>query len=103
MNEPIKLMASGSIKMNDFLIKQFNTPNITYTANTETNGSYDFTSVIPSGYQAVGVLGYNTGVPKANVRRLYIEDANPNIVLYSITSPSNLSMGLIITLLLKKI
>ena len=96
-------MASGSIKMNDFLIKQVNTSNITYTANTEVNGSYDFTSVIPSGYQAVGVLGYNTCVPKASVRRLYIEDVDPNILLYSITSPSNVSMGLIVTLLLKKI
>ena len=89
--------------MNGFLIRQYETSPITYTANNETNGSYDFSSVIPSGYKAVGVVGFNTGIAKSTIRRIYLDANMPNVLLYSIVSPNNASLGLVVTLLLQKI
>lgn len=93
-------MASGTIKKT-FRTIELATSNITYTANTEVSGTYDFTSSIPPGYEAVGVIGYNAAIARAYIRRIYIPDNDHNVVYYSITSPTSNTQPLRVVLLLQ--
>ena len=78
------------------------TPSISYSANTETNGTFDFSSQIPSGYVPVGIIGFNTNAPKTYIRRLYLRETGNVKIYYSITSSFTQSVEAEIVLLLAK-
>lgn len=79
-----------------------NTSTISYTANTEISGKFDFSSQIPSGYTPVGILGFNTNATQTVIRRLFLGDTGNVSIYYSITSPYTQSVAATIILLLAK-
>jgi hypothetical protein len=85
-----------SVIKKDFNIKSITTPAISYTANVENNGIFDISNYATNGYKIVGVLGFNTQIQNSTCRRLMVQS---DYLLYSITSPNNLNMGLQVDLL----
>jgi hypothetical protein len=94
-------MATSKINK-EFLTQIVTIPNISFTANTEVNGEFNVSSLIPSGYHPIGVIGFNISISNSTIRRVMIGSANPYIVFYSVTSPVTTTIGMLVTLLLQK-
>lgn len=95
--------AKTNRELTDYIIeKTVTTSSISFTANTEKNGTYDLTSDIPTGYKPFGVVGYNIG-GDASVRRLRVADYSGTWYLdYSVKTTTTVSYQLIVDILFVK-